>query len=290
MNNKNNKKITKSIYFLGPEGSYTQIAADQFVTKIDNITLVEKPQGSILKVIESIDNNIGDIGIVPIENSIEGIVRESIDNLLTSSSRVMIGGEIILPITHCLISKSNDMSTIKNIASHPQALAQCRYYIAKNFGNKAKTEPLPSTSEAVKRLNNLDETWAAIGTAGAAELYDLNILDRDINDVKDNYTRFLLLTSEPCAPTGNDKSSIVFSTANTPGALVDILKAFKENGINLSYIESRPSKRVFGDYSFFIDFDGHIEDESVKKTIGTIIPKITFYKFLGSYPKAGTEK
>ncbi len=290
MNNKKNEKITKSIYFLGPEGSYTQIAAEHFVTKIDNITLTEKPQGSILKVIESIDNNIGDIGIVPIENSIEGIVRETIDNLLTTSSRVLIGGEIILPIAHCLISKSTDMSKIKNIASHPQALAQCRYYIAKNFGNAVKTDPLGSTSEAVKRLGNLNDSWAAIGTSRAAELYGFNILDRDINDIKDNYTRFLKLTSEPCSSTGNDKTSIVFSTANTPGALVDILKAFKDNNINLSYIESRPSKRVFGDYSFFIDFDGHMEDEPVKKTIGSIISKITFYKFLGSYPKAGGSK
>ena len=274
-------KKTYNLIYLGPEGSYTEIAAENFVKSQNNFN--KDIKNSIIKVIESMDNSSEDIGVVPIENSIEGIVRETLDNLVKTSSRVMITGEIFVPISHCLISKSDNISLIDKIISIPQALAQCRNFIEKNLGNAEKLTAT-STSEAVKQLNDLPKNYAAIGSAKAAEIYGFNILRSEINDKRDNLTRFVTLGSSTPNPTGKDKTSIALSTCNKPGALVDILLVFKENNINLSYIESRPSQKVFGDYTFFIDFEGHIKDENIQSAIGKIMPFVHFYRFLGSYP------
>lgn len=275
---------TKTIAFLGPEGSYTEIAADYFIRNLELESFEPSIFPSIIKVIEKIDNNSGNMGVVPIENSIEGIVRETVDSLIRTTSRVTIIQEIIVPISHCLIGKSTDISKIEKVTSITQALAQCQHFLAKNIPN-AEIIQTTSTSEAVRQLISLPGNYAAIGSQKAAKIYDLNIIATQINDEADNKTRFVCLGSEIPAPTGNDKSSIAFSTCNQAGALVSVLNAFRDNDINLSYIESRPSKKVFGDYTFFMDFDGHIEDENVQKTLGKITPLISFYRFLGSYPK-----
>ena len=284
-----NKNITeqKTVIYLGPAGSYTEIAAEKFVERLGYNNFKFSSQSSILRVIQSIDNNNNCIGVVPIENSIEGIVRESIDNLVKTTSRVLITQEIVLPISHCLISKATNISGITKIMSISQALAQCQHFIAKTFPNEMELIPATSTSDAVRQLKDLPENYAAIGTYKASRIYGLNVIAEEINDEKDNLTRFVCLDSHIAESTGKDKTSIAFSTCNKTGALADILLAFKENGINLSYIESRPSKKVFGDYTFFIDFDGHIEDENVQKTIGKIAPLVRSYRFLGSYPKSG---
>jgi prephenate dehydratase len=276
--------MEKSVIYLGPEGSYTEIAAEKVIelSQYDNVKKQSEP--SIIRVIESIDKNINQIGVIPIENSIEGIVRETVDNLLKTTSRVLINQEIIIPISHCLISKSDNISSVTKVISISQALAQCRNYLDSNFKN-AELVTATSTSEAVRQLLQLPDNFAAIGNPKAAELYDLNILASNINDEKDNQTRFVCIGSEMSKPTGNDKTSIALSVCNQPGALADILQAFKANNINLSYIESRPSKRVFGEYTFFIDFDGHIENENIQQTVGKIKPMINFNRFLGSYPK-----
>lgn len=288
---KNIKTDTQHIVYLGPPGSYTEIAAESFIDKFDNSIVFDKTlKSSILQVIEAVDNNSGNIGVVPIENSIEGIVRETVDNLAKTTSRVMITGEIIVPISHCLISKAENISKIDKIISKPEAIAQCQYYIANNLRDDVEKVSATSTSEAVKQLINLPENYAAIGTSKAAEIYGLNIIAKNINDEKDNLTRFVSLGAKVPEKTGKDKTSIAFSACNQPGALVDILAVFKENNLNLSYIESRPSKKVFGDYTFFIDFEGHIDDTEVQKTIGKIAPLVNFYRFLGSYPKGNIIK
>jgi len=281
-------ETNKNLIYLGPEGSYTEIAAEgmlQLLKEKNNFSFnkIMKPQ--IVQVIESVDNNNGDVGVVPIENSIEGIVRETLDTLARTTTRVMITGEIIVPIAHCLISKGNDIKKIDKIISKPEALGQCQYYISSYMNDNVEKLSSTSTSEAVKSLRELPENYAAIGTAKAAEIYGMNIIATNINDEKDNLTRFVSLGAKVTKQTGADKTSIAFSSHNQPGSLVDILNVFKENDINLSYIESRPSKKVFGDYTFFIDFEGHIEDERVKKAIGKIAPLVNFYRFLGSYPK-----
>ncbi len=275
---------THNLIYLGPEGSYTEMAAQKFMESAGINDFNRSIKNSIISVIESMDNANGDIGVVPIENSIEGIVRETIDNLIRATSRVMITGETIVPISHCLISKSDIPNNIEKIVSIPQALAQCRNFLEKTFPEAEKLSS-KSTSEAVKQLRDLPETYAAVGSSRAAEIYGLNILFSGINDEKDNLTRFVSLGSTVPPATGNDKTSIAISISNKPGTLVDILNIFKESSINLSYIESRPSKKVFGDYTFFIDFDGHIEDENVQRTIGKITPYVNFYRFLGSYPR-----
>lgn len=301
------KKIIDSeipnIIFLGPAGSYTEIAAENLLKEFfknrnknidfsndfnESVSHKKEPKSTILQVIESVDNSCGKTGIVPIENSIEGIVRETVDNLVKTTSRVLITGEIIIPIAHCLISKSNNISGITKIISKPEALAQCQYFIANNLKHDVEKLSATSTSEAVRQLNELPEDYAAIGTSKAAEIYGLKIIAKNINDEKDNLTRFVSLGANIPTQTGNDKTSMAFSVHNKPGMLVDILSVFKSSNINLSYIESRPSKKVFGDYTFFIDFDGHIENPDVQKVIGKITPFVSFYRLLGSYPKGNT--
>ncbi|OGH98515.1 MAG: hypothetical protein A2104_05315 [Candidatus Melainabacteria bacterium GWF2_32_7] len=279
--------IGKTITYLGPEGSYSEIAAEKAAKLLGYDNFKPMAQSSIIKVIETVDKHNEFIGVIPIENSIEGVVRETVDTLIKTTSRVTITQEIIIPISHCLISKSNNLSDIDKIISYTQGLAQCQNFISKNFDN-IELLSAPSTSEAVKQLLDLPENYAAIGSYKAAEVYGLNILARDINDEKDNLTRFVCLSSYLPKPTGNDKTSIAVSLCNQPGSLVNVLLAFKENNLNLSYIESRPSKKIFGEYTFFIDFDGHIEDDNVQKTIGKIAPFVNLYRFLGSYPKCST--
>ena len=273
-----------NLVYLGPEGSYTEIAAEQFI-KLNNINNFNRViKNSIIKVIEAVDSSDNDFGVVPLENSIEGIVRETLDNLVKTTSRVMITGEILVPISHCLISKAENLNEIDEIISISQALAQCRNFIEKNLKN-AEILTSTSTSEAVKQLKDLPKNYAAIGSSQAADIYGYNILSSGINDEKDNLTRFVLLGSAVTEPTGKDKTSMAFSASNKPGALVQVLSVFKDYNINLSYIESRPSRKIFGEYTFFIDFDGHVQDENVRAAMEKIMPFINFHRILGSYPR-----
>jgi len=274
----------KKIVYLGPKGSYTEIAAKTILSDGKFEKFFHKIHNSIINVIKDVNENPNYTGILPIENSIEGIVRETIDNLLKTRNDLYITKEIIIPISHCLISKSKNINDIKKIMSIGQAIAQCSHYLASNFSN-AELITTSSTSEAVRLLEEFPDDYAAIGNSLAAELYGFNILARKINDIQENKTRFVSLDSFIPISTGNDKTSIAFTASNEPGSLVNILLRFKESSLNLSYIESRPSKNVFGNYTFFIDFDGHIEDENVKETIDKITPLVSSYKFLGSYPK-----
>lgn len=277
-------KNSRAVVYMGPAGSYTEMAAKQFCKNLgmQGCELILQP--SILKVIDYVDNcTDGLLGVIPIENSIEGIVRETVDNLLLAKSSLFIQSETVLPISHCLISKASELNTIKKIISYTQALAQCQRFMADNLP-AAGIINSSSTSEAVKQLLELDETYAAIGSEYAAEIYGLNVLRKEINDHSNNQTRFVLIGREQALQTGEDKTSIVFSTQNKPGDLVRVLNIFDRAGLNLSYIESRPSKKCFGEYNFFIDFEGHIEDTIVKDVLVQIEPYITFYRFLGSYP------
>lgn len=276
------------INYLGPIGSFSYIATKKLV-EINNydpkdIELV--PCNSISTAISNVDTKENCIGIVPIENSIEGIVRDTIDHLIITSSKVLISQEIIIKITNCLITKAKTFNEIDTIVSHPQPLAQCQNYISKNFRTDIKLIPYSSTSEAVKFITDKPSNYAAIGTKVAAELNNLPILAEAINDQPENYTKFVLLDHKITEPTGNDLTSIALSVRNKPGALVNMLVPFSENGINLCRIESRPSKKSLGEYLFFIDFNGHIEDQKVKEAIGKVVPDAHFYRFLGSYPRS----
>ena len=242
----------KQIAYLGPQASFSEMAADVFCKKY-NIHPSPSPMNTIRQVIEFVDENPGVLGVVPLENSIEGSVRESIDSLMmTINPNIKILSQTIMPIRHCLLSKTTEFYSITGIISHPQALAQCQ-----NFIHDEKT----------------------------AEIYNLNILKENINDDKNNQTRFVLIGDFETQQTGNDRTSLIFATENKPGALLEILDVFYQNDINLSYIVSRPSKIKFGDYNFIVNFDGHIENPKIHKTLKEIKEKTTFMRFLGSYEK-----
>jgi len=260
------------ISFLGPKGTFTHEAASKIG---DNLT----DYCSIPQVMESVESEKYLKGVVPIENSIEGSVGITLDSL-AHKFNLKISGEIILPINHHLLSNV-DFSKIEDVYSHPQALAQCQSFLDEN--NFTSHYAL-STAQAAKNILNMDNA-GAIGTLKAAELYGLNIVESNIQDTDNNQTRFVVLSKKDCEKTGHDKTSIVFSIyEDYPGQLYQILEVFAKNNVNLTKIESRPSKKGLGKYIFFIDFLGHRNDENIKEILDKIEKLVPFIKILGSYP------
>lgn len=275
---------TENLYFLGPVGTYAQSAMKKFCEDLKIEAKNIQPMNPITKIIQTVEANPLNMAVVPIENSIEGIVRETIDNLSKlKNSDIKIVAETVIPISHCLLSTSEKISDIKHIFSHPQALGQCSGYICQNIPDADVVETA-STSEAAKIVKEKGVGYAAIASQITSEIYGLNILAEGINDEKDNKTRFLLLgqgfrnTDETC------KTSIFFTVKNEPGSLVTVLNIFHKYNINLLYIESRPSKKKMGEYNFFVDLEGHIKDKNISTAI-SLAERITKSLFvLGSYP------
>lgn len=231
---------------------------------------------------ESVVNDDSVYGIVPIENSIEGPVGITLDSLAHKFD-LKIFKEIIIPINQNLIvNPGTKMEDIEDVYSHSQAIAQCQEFISQN---KIQPHYAISTANAAKNIVG-DKSKAAIGNSKAAELYHLEILKPNIQDTDNNETRFVVLSKEDHEPTGNDKTSIIFSIyEDKPGGLYDILGIFQKYDINLTKIESRPSKKGLGKYLFFVDFDGHIDEGIVQNIIYEIDKKTYFLKVLGSYPQ-----
>lgn len=278
-----NKDINE-ILFLGPEGTYCEIAKNQFVSLIPSPNLKQTPFSTVKSIIDFVDKNEYSAGIIPIENSIEGIVRETMDNLLNVKDKALqVTAETVIPVNHCLVSKAKDIKKIKKIISHPQALAQCQNFISKTFPADIEQIEKASTGRAAKELLELDETYAAIANLRTAELFNLHVLAKNINDEKDNKTRFVLISRSKTTPTDSDKTSIAFVTKNQPGALVKVLNVFDSLNINLLYIDSRPSKKNLGEYVFFTDFEGHLEDNPTRKVLDLISLNTNYIKILGSY-------
>jgi len=275
----------KKLYFLGPEGTYAQKAMNSLI-KTYNITADEIiPKNPITGILKQLDNEKNSAAVLPIENSIAGIVRETIDNLVCMrNEKIKITAETIIPIHHCLVSTSDDVETIKTIISHPQALDQCSGYINQNFPN-AKVISSPSTAEAAKSIIMHGKEYAAISSEIAAEKFGLNVLDKNINDIKDNKTRFLLLSEYNIETSNNYKTSLFFSVKNEPGSLYKILKIFNEHEINMLYIESRPSKKLMGEYNFCIDIEGHQKDKDIVDALLKIKATANSLKITGSYPR-----
>ncbi len=291
------------IYCLGPEGSYTGKAAEIFSKLINDKDIIYC--NSIYEVFELVDREKGDsnniYGVVPSENSIEGSVSLTQDLLLEFP--VKIYGEVDINIHHCLIGYNKDK--IKKVLSHPQALAQCRKYIKKHGWN---TIPVLSTAKAVKKVFEMkNEELGAIASKETAELYNLKVLDEDIQDYLNNTTRFILIgnenlkslddilkinklksensenkeTSNDCNYTNNKKSTVIFELKeNRPGALYDVLKEFNNRSINLTRIESRPSKRKLGNYIFYIDYETPKDEDEL---MGALKNHVSYIKHLGSY-------
>lgn len=275
----------KEVAFLGPEASFSEMAKDKFCEKYQ-INPYPRPQKTIRQVIEYVIENPETIGVLPVENSIEGTVRESLDTLmLCDNPNIKILAEIIMPIKHCLLSRTTEFYSITGVISHPQALAQCQNFIHDELPRNLNIIESTSTAEAARSLANYNLTYAAIGSEKTAEVYNLNILKENINDDKSNQTRFVLIGEYDTEKTGRDKTSIAFSTDNRPGALLEVLNIFYKNNINLTYISSRPSKQKFGEYIFVVNFDGHIRSQKILNTLSEVKEKTTYMKFFGSYEK-----
>ncbi len=273
------------IAYLGPNASFSEMAKDLFCNKYQ-IKAYPTPMTTIKQVIEFVQNTPETLGVLPVENSIEGTVRESLDNLMSCRNpNIKILSEIVMPIRHCLLSRTTEFYSITGVISHPQALAQCQEFIHNELPRNLNIIEATSTAEAARSLANYNLTYAAIGSEKTAEVYNLNILKENINDDKSNRTSFILIGDFETPFTGRDKTTIMFTTANKPGALMDILNVFYQNNINLSYISSRPSKQEFGDYIFIVSFDGHISKKKIFNALSQVKEKATYMKFMGSYEK-----
>jgi len=240
------------------------------------------PYCTIPAVMESVANNETDFGVVPIENSIEGPVGITLDSL-AHKFELKIFKEIIIPINQNLIVNPGcKMEDIEDVYSHEQAIAQCREFIHKN---KLQPHYAVSTANAAKSIVG-DKSKAAIGNAKVVDLYDLEILEANIQDTDNNATRFVVLSNNDYEITGKDKTSIIFSIyEDRPGGLYNILGIFQKNNINLTKIESRPSRKGLGKYLFFVDFNGHKDDDLIQDIINEIDENTYFLKVLGSYPE-----
>lgn len=273
----------KKIAYLGPPGTFCEEALDKFVEDINQIEKI--PCATVVEVIKSVDRGEVDAGLVPLENSIEGLVNITQD-ILTFESEVKITGEVIIPVKHSLIGKKKmRLDKIKKVISHPHATAQCRNFLS-TYLKGAEIIAANSTAEAVKILKNEDDDIVAIGTKIAARIYDLEIIESDIEDNKDNKTRFVFLGNSLQQKTGKDKTTIVcFLKEDRPGSLYNILKEFARRDINLTCLESRPAKKDLGDYVFIMDLDGHLHDKNIFEAIEALRKSVYLVKILGSYPK-----
>jgi prephenate dehydratase len=272
--------VAKRIAYLGPAGTFTEEAAQRYDPQAQLI-----PFPSIPAVALAVDSGMAEEGVVPIENSIEGSVNDTLD-LLIHEARLFIRKELVLPIEHCLlVMPGTQASEIRVVYSHPQALGQCRRFLERCFP-KAQLVASLSTAAAVEELKKSQVPAAAIAPRRAAELFGVDIIARGVQDNPSNVTRFVILAHTDHPPTGRDKTSLCFSfDEDRPGLLHGVLGEFARRHINLAKIESRPTKRTLGRYIFLIDLEGHREDPPVKEAIEGVRAQVSMLKIFGSYPR-----
>jgi chorismate mutase/prephenate dehydratase len=266
-----------TVAYLGPEASFSFLAAQSHFGKSAQYA----PQAKISEVFDEVKRERVSWGVVPVENSMEGSVKATLDKLI--STPLSIRAEIFLRISHCLISTCERMGKIKRVYSHPQALAQCQGWLRKNLP-RSSVFGLESTALAARRALE-DGEGAAIGSHLAATTYGLKIIARGIEDSASNTTRFFVIGKRKSMRTGRDKTSMLFGTPHVPGALYQALGPFARGHLNLTRIESYPMKERMWEYLFFVDFAGHIEEEKTKKCLSDMEKVTTFIKVLGSYPR-----
>jgi chorismate mutase/prephenate dehydratase len=267
-----------SVASLGPRGTFSEEAVVKHFGAQAPIVLCN----SIDEVFRSVEaGNVG-YGMVPLENSTEGAVGRTLDLLL--SSPLKICGEVLLPVHQNLLSKSADISAVMRIYSHAQSLAQCARWLSQNCP-RAERVPVASNAEAAKRAQD-DAGSAAIAGRSAAGHYDLSVLAGNIEDEPNNTTRFVVISRQEVAPSGNDKTSLVLSTRNVSGAMHELLTPLAKNGVSMSRLESRPSRTGLWEYVFFLDMEGHRTQENVARALEEMGELAAFLKILGSYPVA----
>jgi prephenate dehydratase len=271
--------------YFGPPGTNAEEAAIKYSASRSMVPdLVPVP--TITAVGMSVENGEADEAVMPIENSLEGAVAETLDFLVHTAKRSVICGEVVLLIDHYLLAKPGvKAEQVKVITSMPQALAQCRGYIEKNFPG-ARVEAAMSTAAAVEDVMTRDDA-AAIGNRRAAAIYGAEVLANQVQDRSPNHTRFVVVAPQDHEPTGDDRTSLAFAFANEdrPGQLVGALQEFSSRGINLSKIESRPSRERLGTYIFLVDLAGHRTDLALAAALSVVEGNCSFFRVLGSYPR-----
>lgn len=266
------------VAFLGPAGTYNHVASIKHFGDF----IEEEPVDNIEDIFRVVESGQAHFGVVPIENSTEGVITHTLDLLINST--LQIGGEVDLRIQHNLISNETELSDIKKIFSHQQSLAQCRRWIDANLP-RVEQYAVRSNAEAV-RLSGKEKGTAAIAGSLAAELYNVPVLHSEIEDEPDNTTRFIVIGKNAVPPSGDDRTSLLITTHNKPGALHELLAPLAKRKIGMSKIESRPSRRGVWEYVFFIDIEGHKDDPQVAEALTEIEHESAMIRILGSYPKA----
>jgi chorismate mutase/prephenate dehydratase len=270
---------SERVAYLGPEATFTHLAARaRFGSQATYL-----PVRSIGDVFYEVDRGKADYGVVPVENSTEGVVNYTLDQFTESDLKIC--AEELIPIRHVLMSGVSRLESVRTVFSHPQVFGQCRRWLDDRLP-RARLSEVRSTAEAALRAKGVRGA-AAIGTELAAGMYGLRILARDVEDLPGNYTRFFVLSRTWSRPTGNDKTSVMFAVKDRVGALYSMLQPFKRNRINLTSIESRPSRRRAWEYYFFVDFAGHVERRNVARALAELEKHCSVLKLLGSYPAAG---
>ena len=267
----------KKVSFQGERGAYSEAAARSFFSEeIETLSF-----GTFAEVLESTVNDETEFSVIPVENSLEGSVGESYDLLYSTSLNAM--GEIYHRIEHCLISNGK-LEEIDTVYSHPQALGQCRDFIQKHH---MKTVPTYDTAGSVKIIKEINQNnVSCIASKSASMIHDMPVISENIANNLNNYTRFLVLSKSKSAETGNDKTSIIFSIKHEPGSLFRIIENFHNYDINLTKIESRPTKSTNWEYNFYVDFEGHSINSKISEMLDKIKSETLFMKILGSYPSA----
>lgn len=266
------------VCFLGPKATFTHMACLKQFGESANLV----PVINVTEVFEYVERREAEFGVVPIENSTEGIVSNTLDMFVEYDINII--GEITLDISHALLSVIGKMEHIKKVYSHPHAIAQCRSWLEKNL-RAIPVFDVESTAKAAE-LASEDPSSAAIAAEEASKMYGLKVIKRNIQDNINNFTRFIIVGKITPEKTGWDKSSIIFSVKHEVGALFKILQPFSKHGINLTKIESRPVKKRAWEYLFFLDMEGHITDPSLSAAVDEMRVLCDFFKLLGSYPRS----
>lgn len=267
-----------TVAYLGPPGTFSQEAAVKHFGGSATLSAC----ATIDEVFRHVETGSAGYGVVPVENSTEGAIGRTLDLLLSTNARIC--GEVMLPIRQCLMSRSARIADVTRVYSHTQSLAQCQQWLARRLP-RAERIPVVSNAEAARRAAR-ERRAAAIGPRTAAALYGLKLLARNIEDDPKNTTRFLVMGDYDAAPSGRDKTSMVLSAKNVPGAIHGLLAPFAAHGVSLTRLESRPARSGLWEYVFYIDIEGHQQDPRVARALAEVEPRASFLKNLGSYPAA----
>lgn len=264
--------------YLGPAGTFTQLAVGKhFGSSVESV-----PLGAIDEVFREVESGQAHFGVVPVENSTEGVVSHTLDRFLDSPLQVC--GEIMLRVHHQLLSRCGSLTEVQQLYAHEQTLAQCRQWLNRNLPSVPRV-PVSSNAEAARRAAG-ESGAAAIASDAAAEIYELGLLARNIEDAPENTTRFLVIGPQSAGPSGSDKTSLVVSRSNEPGALYRLLAPFATHGVNITRIEARPAKGAIWEYVFFMDLLGHARDSQVAAALAEVAEQASMLRVLGSYPRA----